>query len=124
MSNRKRKVKDDVVLWDRVLTVTDNEFRRKITAASAFFAVEAEELHPDSVVPTFLPDVEHRCQPERPKVTIKEEGSRKISKLFPSNLNNLQEYRDAHYTGDNINTIVRGCKEHLQNRFCKYSHQS
>jgi hypothetical protein len=51
-------VKDDVVLWDRVLT--DNEFRCKKTAAGAFFEVEAEELHPDSVVPNFLPDVEHR----------------------------------------------------------------
>jgi hypothetical protein len=44
-----------------------------------FFAVEAEELHPDhSVVLNFLPDVEHRLHPEKPTVTIKESGSRRI----------------------------------------------
>jgi hypothetical protein len=100
-----------------MLSKTSNEFRSKKHAAGAFFAVEAQELHPSSsVVPNFFPDVEHRFYPERPTVTIKEDGtSCKISKLFPSNLSNLQEYHQAHYTGDNLNTIARGCKEHLRN---------
>jgi hypothetical protein len=122
MSNKRRKVKDHVVLRNRVLS--NSEFCRKINAPNAFFAVEAEELHPESVVPNFLPDVEHRFHPDRPEVTIKEDGSPRISKLFPSNINNFQEYREAHFTGNNINTIVRGCKEHLPNRFCQYSHQN
>jgi hypothetical protein len=84
-----------------MLSETGNEFRRKKHAAGAFFAVEAEELHPSSVVPNFFPDVEHRFYPERPTITIKEDAtSCKISKLFPSNLSNLQEYHQAHYTGD------------------------
>jgi hypothetical protein len=122
MSIKKRKLKDDVVLWNRVLS--HPEFCCKKNAAGAFFAVEAEEIHPDSVVPNFLPDVEHHFHPERLTVTIKEDGSHRIAKLFPSNLNNLQDYQQAHYQGDNINTIVRGCKAHLPNRFCKYSHQN
>jgi hypothetical protein len=86
--------------------------------------VEAEELHPDSVVPNFLPDVEHRCEVGSPKVTIKVEGSRTTAKLFPTSLNNLQDYRDEQTTTENRKTIVKGCKEHLKHHFCKYSHQN
>jgi hypothetical protein len=102
---------------------TRNSTTRK-GKAGAFFAVEAEELHPESVVPNFLPDVEHRCEVGLPKVTIKVEGSRTTSKLFPTSINTLQEYRNEQTTVENRKTIVKGCKEHLKHRFCKYSHRN
>jgi hypothetical protein len=103
---------------------SDAEFHNKKRKAGAFFAVEAEELHPESVVPNFLPNVEHRCEVGVPKVTIKVEGSCTTSKLFPTSINTLQEYRNEQTTIENRKTIAKGCKEHLKHRFCKYSHQN
>jgi hypothetical protein len=109
----KRKAKDGLV--QRRSIWSDAEFYTKKRKEGAFFAVEAEELHPESVVPNFLPDVEHRCGVGSPKVTIKLEGSRTTAKLFPTSIKNLQEYRNEQRTTDNRNTIAKGCKEHLKN---------
>jgi hypothetical protein len=118
---KKRKAKDELVLRKSIWS--DAEFYNKKRKVGAFFAVEAEELHPESVVPNFLPNVEHWCDVGLPKVTIKEEGSRTTAKLFPTSINTLQEYRNEQMNVKNRKTIVKGCKEHLPNLFCKYSHQ-
>jgi hypothetical protein len=118
---KKIKIKDDFILRNEVWS--DTVFDKKKNTPGVFFAVEAEELHPNSVVPNFLPDVEHRCY-TKSKVTIKVEGSPTTAELFPTGLDTLQKYRLEHLTKDNKTTIVRGCKEHLKNRFCKYSYNN
>jgi hypothetical protein len=119
---KKRKAKDELVLQKSIWS--DAEFHNKKRKAGSFFAVEAEELHPESVVPNFLPDVEHCCEVGVPKVTIKVEGNRTTSQLFPTSINTLQEYRNEQTTIENRTTIIKGCNEHLKNRFCKYSHRN
>jgi hypothetical protein len=110
-NSKKRKAKDGLVQQRSIWS--DAEFYNKKRKEGAFFAVEAEELHPESVVPNFLPDVEHRCEVSLPKVTIKVEGSRTTAKLFPTSINNLQEYRNEQISTENRNTIIKGCDENV-----------
>ena len=117
-------IKNDVVLRDKTWNSKAFDYYKANKAGP--FAVECEELHPDSIVPKILPDVEYRyhdpVEGEKPRL-IKDDQDPTKFKLFPTNYT-IEQYKIVRALKENMTTIVKGCKEHLKHRFCKYSHKA